>query len=168
MAQQPPSKPGLPHYRGFTITLRHSILCRTRLDELSGWRRDLYLTTHNTRNRQTPTAPTGFESAIPASLRPKIHALDCAATGTGNLYFVECRIPYTQLWYVTRQPWYPNKGCCQQHSSLCCCFIWEPNVNIQTCSLLRTVATQATSLMHIPVVTETSNTGVINSFCLHV
>jgi hypothetical protein len=28
-----PSGPGLPHYRGFTITLRHTTLGRTPLDE---------------------------------------------------------------------------------------------------------------------------------------
>ena len=43
-----PSGPGPPHYRGFTITLRHTTLSRTPLDEWSARRRDLYLTTHNT------------------------------------------------------------------------------------------------------------------------
>jgi hypothetical protein len=41
-----PKAPGPPHYRGFTITLRHTTLGRTPLDELSARRRDLYLTTH--------------------------------------------------------------------------------------------------------------------------
>jgi hypothetical protein len=35
-------------FRGFTITLRHTTLGRTPLDEGSARRRDLYLTTHNT------------------------------------------------------------------------------------------------------------------------
>jgi hypothetical protein len=47
------SGPGPPQYRGFTITLRHTTLGRTPLNELSVRRRDLYLTTHNTHNRQT-------------------------------------------------------------------------------------------------------------------
>jgi len=34
MAQQPPSGPGLPHCRGFTITLGHTTSNRTPLD---GW-----------------------------------------------------------------------------------------------------------------------------------
>ena len=47
-----PSGAGLPHYRDFTITLRHTKLCRTPLDEWSAQRRSLYPTTHNNRNRQ--------------------------------------------------------------------------------------------------------------------
>jgi len=47
-----PSGPGPPHYRGFTITLRHTTRCRTPLDEWSARRRNLYLTTHNTYKRQ--------------------------------------------------------------------------------------------------------------------
>jgi hypothetical protein len=44
---------GPPHYRGFTITLRHTTLGRTPLDEWSARRTDLYLTRHNTHKRQT-------------------------------------------------------------------------------------------------------------------
>jgi hypothetical protein len=51
-APPPPSGPGLSHYRGFTITLRHTTLGRTPLDERSARRRDLYLTKHDTHNRQ--------------------------------------------------------------------------------------------------------------------
>ena len=40
-----PSGPGPPHYRGFTIPLRHTTLGRTPLDERSARRRDLHLTT---------------------------------------------------------------------------------------------------------------------------
>jgi hypothetical protein len=47
------SGPKPPRYRGFTITHRHSTLSRTPLDEWSVRRRELYLTTHNTHNRQT-------------------------------------------------------------------------------------------------------------------
>jgi hypothetical protein len=42
-----------PHYRGFTITFRHTTFGRTPLHEWSARRRDLYLTSHNTHNRQT-------------------------------------------------------------------------------------------------------------------
>jgi hypothetical protein len=38
-------------FRGFTITLRHTTRGWTPLDEWSAWRRDFYLTTHNTRKR---------------------------------------------------------------------------------------------------------------------
>ena len=37
-----PSAPGPPHYRGFTITLRHTAPCRTPLDEWSAQHTDLY------------------------------------------------------------------------------------------------------------------------------
>ena len=48
-----PSGPGAFRYWGFTITLRHTTLGANPLDEWSAWRRDLYLTTHNTHKRQT-------------------------------------------------------------------------------------------------------------------
>ena len=48
-----PSGPGPPHYRCFTIILRHATFGRTPLDKRSARHRDLYLTTHDTHNRQT-------------------------------------------------------------------------------------------------------------------
>ena len=84
MAQQPPSGPGLPHYRGFTITLGHTTLGRTPLYECSARDKGLHLTTHNTRKRQPSISPAGFEPSIPASERPQTHVLDRAATGTGS------------------------------------------------------------------------------------
>jgi hypothetical protein len=59
--------------QGFTITLRHTTLGWTPLDEWSIRRRDLYLTTHNTHNRQTSVSPAGFEFTIIASERPQFH-----------------------------------------------------------------------------------------------
>jgi len=50
-------------YRGFTIILR-------RMDAWSARRRDLYLTAHNTHNRQTSMFLAGFEPSIPVSERP--------------------------------------------------------------------------------------------------
>jgi hypothetical protein len=46
-----------PHYRGFTMALRHTKICRTPLDKRSAWRRDLYLTTHSTHKKQTSMQP---------------------------------------------------------------------------------------------------------------
>jgi len=43
----------------------------------------LYLTTHNTHNRQISMRPRRFEPAIPASEGPQNHVLDRAATGVG-------------------------------------------------------------------------------------
>jgi len=70
-----PSGPRPPHYRGFTITLRHTTFVRTPLDEWSARRRDLYLTAHNIVERQRSMPQTRFEPAIPASERPQTDAL---------------------------------------------------------------------------------------------
>jgi len=48
----------------------------------------LYLTTHNTHNRQTSMPLTLFEPASPASERPQTHALDHSAAGIGLWSFV--------------------------------------------------------------------------------
>jgi hypothetical protein len=81
-----PSGPRPPHYRGITITLRHTTFGRTPLDERSARRRDLYLTTHDTQNRQASMPRAGLEPAIPASERPRTQALDRTATGIGKWY----------------------------------------------------------------------------------
>jgi hypothetical protein len=57
---------------------RHTTLGRTPLDEWPARRRDLYLTTHDTHNRQTSMPPVGFEPTILVSERPQTHALDRA------------------------------------------------------------------------------------------
>ena len=64
-------------------TQRRTTVGRTPLDEWLAHRRDLYLTTHNTHNRQTSMPPVGFEPTISAGERPQTYALDRAATGTG-------------------------------------------------------------------------------------
>ena len=63
---------------------RRTTVGRIPLDEWSVRRRDLYLTTHNTHNRQTSMPRVGFEPTISACERPKTYALDHAATGTGK------------------------------------------------------------------------------------
>ena len=67
-------------------TQQHTTVGRTPLDEGSGRRRDLYLTTHNTHNRQTSMSSVGFEPTISAGELPQTYALDRAATGTGKYY----------------------------------------------------------------------------------
>ena len=67
-------------------TQRRITVGRTPLDEWSARRRDLYLTTHNTHNRQTSMAPVGLEPTISAGERPQTYALDRVATGTGSCY----------------------------------------------------------------------------------
>jgi len=49
---------------------RHTTVGMTPLDERSVGRRDLYLTTHITHNRQTSMPPVGFEPTIGAGERP--------------------------------------------------------------------------------------------------
>jgi hypothetical protein len=71
--------------RWIMITLRHTTVSRTPLDEWAALRRDLYRTTNNIHKRQTSMPPVGFEPTIPTSERPQIHALDHAATGIEGL-----------------------------------------------------------------------------------
>ena len=82
-----PRGPGPPRRWIFEITLRHATLGRTSLDEWSARRRDLYLTTHNSHNRQASMSPAGFEPAIPARERPQTQALDRAATGIDSPWY---------------------------------------------------------------------------------
>jgi hypothetical protein len=76
MARQPPSGTGPPRCRGFAVALRHTTLDRTLLDGRTARRRDLYLITRNTYNRQTSMPSTVFEPTVTASERPRTHTLD--------------------------------------------------------------------------------------------
>jgi hypothetical protein len=86
-------------------TQRRITVGRTPLYEWSARRRDLYLTTHNTHNRQTSMPPVGFETTISAGNRPQTYALDRAATGTGKiarsidkiLWTVQIKVPTQEL-----------------------------------------------------------------------
>jgi hypothetical protein len=60
-------------------TKRRITVGRTTLDECSASRRDLYMITHNTHNRQTSMSPVGFEHTISAGERPETYVLDRAA-----------------------------------------------------------------------------------------
>ena len=51
-------------------TQRRITVGRTPLDEWSARRRDLYLTTHDTHNRQISMPPVGFEPTISAPIPP--------------------------------------------------------------------------------------------------
>jgi len=53
-------------------TPRYTTFGRTPLDEWSARRRDLYLTTHDTHNRQMSMPPVGFEPKISAGERPQL------------------------------------------------------------------------------------------------
>ena len=62
----------------------HSVVlitpCRISVDEGSTRRTDLYLTTHNTHERQLSIPSAGFEPAIQAIDRPQTHIVDLTAT----------------------------------------------------------------------------------------
>jgi len=111
-----PSGPRPPHYRGFMITLRHTTLSRTPLDEWSAPRGNLYLPTHNTHRRQTSMPPEGFEPTIPANERPQTHALVSTATGigAGRLYSHEISLVLISVrgWVDSRSTVW-SEGQCQ-------------------------------------------------------
>jgi hypothetical protein len=90
-----PSGPGPPRYRGFIITLRPAILCRTSLDVWSARRRNLYLTTHNTHNRHTSMIPAEFESTISAIEQPQMHALDRLQSIPVATTGIDCKWKYS-------------------------------------------------------------------------
>ena len=70
------------HTHTHTNTYIHThTLSRTPLYWWSARCKDLYLTTHNTHNRQIYTPPVGFEPTISASDRRKTYSLNSAANG---------------------------------------------------------------------------------------
>jgi len=73
-----------PYCWGFEITLRHTTLGRTPLDEWSASHRDLYLRTRNTRDIHPCPLP-GYRPAVPKSDRPQTHALGRADIGIGKI-----------------------------------------------------------------------------------
>jgi hypothetical protein len=90
-----PSGLGPPHYRGFTIALRHTLSVGLL------WTSDqsdpeTSTSQYSTHKRQTSMPTTGFEPTIPASQMPQIHAWDRAATNIGlssNSYIINCKRP---------------------------------------------------------------------------
>ena len=70
-------------------TQRRSTVGRTPLDERSARRRDLYLTTHDTHNRQISMPPVGFEPTISAGERPAAVRIP---PGAWIFVYCECRV----------------------------------------------------------------------------
>ena len=83
-------------------TQRRTTVGRTPLDEWSAPRRDLYLTTHDTHNRQTSMPAVGFEPTISAGERPQTYAVDRAATGTDMVWWI--MFFYISMNFVISQP----------------------------------------------------------------
>jgi hypothetical protein len=82
-------------------TKRRTTVAKTPLDEWSARLRDLYLTTHNTHNRQISMPPVGFEPTISAGKRWQTQALDCAATGTGHREYIPAFIISEIEWFIS-------------------------------------------------------------------
>ena len=78
-------------------TQRRSIVGRNPLDERSARRRDLYLTTHDTHNRQISMPPVGFEPKISAGEQP--HRLCCVVVC--DLETSRMGAPYIYMTLVT-------------------------------------------------------------------
>ena len=77
------SEPGPSHCWVFKITLRHTTLGKTPLDEGSV-RRETSNWKHTTLTRQRSMSPVGFEPVTPARELPQTQALDRAATAFGK------------------------------------------------------------------------------------
>jgi len=77
------SGPGSSQQPGFTITLRHTTLGISPLDEWSALRREFYMTTQHSQVRDIH-AVGRIEIPIPISVRSQTHALDRAAAGIGD------------------------------------------------------------------------------------
>ena len=59
------SEPGPPHYRSFTIILRHTTLCMSSPNKWSDRRRELYLT-HAQHSQENINAPGGIQTHHPS------------------------------------------------------------------------------------------------------
>jgi hypothetical protein len=70
-------------------TQGHTTGGMTPLDEWSGRRRDLYLTTHNTYKRQTSMPSAGFELATSTTDQPQAYALDRSPSQTSTFRNLE-------------------------------------------------------------------------------
>ena len=92
-------------------TQRRSTVGRTPLDEWSARHRDLYLTTHNTHNRQTSMPPVGFEPKISAGKRPQTYALDRAAIYTYIYIYVVVCVCVCVCVCVLRNSLHVNRKC---------------------------------------------------------
>jgi hypothetical protein len=75
-------------------SVRHTIFSRTPLDELSARRRNFYLTTHNSHNKQISIPAAGFQPAIPTCGPPQ--------TPLFRLLTI-CVFKRNTLWYCTIQ-----------------------------------------------------------------
>ena len=81
-------------------TQRSTTFDRTHLEKWSASRRNLYLTTYNTHNRQTSESPLGFEPNFSAGEQPQTYSLDRAATGTGQTWTTVIKYTIFIFWLL--------------------------------------------------------------------
>ena len=84
----PPVGQGPLIQSSFLDHTRRTTFSRTPLDKWSARRRDLYLTTHNTENRQTSMTPVGYWPTMSPGELPQTYSLDRAALGGAKFLIV--------------------------------------------------------------------------------
>ena len=97
--------PTLAMASSFLRFLDHTQWCitvgRNPLDEWSALSRDLYLTKHNTHDRQISMPPVGFEPTISAGKRPQTYDVDRMVTGTGNTEYLHIYIIMKLIYFTS-------------------------------------------------------------------
>jgi hypothetical protein len=129
-------------------TQRRSTVGRTPLDEWSARRRDLYLTTHDTHNRQISMPPVGFEAKISVGERPVAAPLlkSWVRILPGAWIFVccECRV-------------LSGRGLCDE-------LITRPEESYRLCCVV--VCNLETSRIGAPYIYDISNLRVKHKICV--
>ena len=72
-------------FKAQPYSLKHMKISRIPLDHWSTQLKDLYLTTHNTHNRQISILLAEIQPTVPPNQKPQSHFLDCAASGVENV-----------------------------------------------------------------------------------
>ena len=101
-------------FRSLDYTQWCTTFGRTPLDEWSARRRDLYLTTHNTHNRQTSMPPVGFEPTVSTGERPQTYDLDRATAGTGSSLLLGYLNTSEMKWNRNSNNIYKHHPCCYE------------------------------------------------------
>ena len=101
---------------------RRTTVGRTPLDEWSARRRDLYLTTHDTHNRQISMPPVGFKRTISAGERPQAaHLHGCLSVVWRHSNWQMKRGQPRNRWQ-TQHPWRETKP---TMAYTCCWCSWS-------------------------------------------
>ena len=104
-----PCEPGPPHCRSFTITLRHTTVGRTPLDESSARRRNHDLTIYKThKRRRCPRRDLNSQSWQTSGRRPTPYTTrplgSACTTNTDEYYYLlENYTVYSYVYHTTRR-----------------------------------------------------------------